>query len=389
MRLRIGLLFICLFLWNALYANMVRDTLESASGDNVFITYEYRVSGNEIRLAFSAPSIHLGVTNAKKYRNSKQVSVVFFDKIGNSPKAKFSGLVPKMFHMSSGLSYDQSEDGFFLLGEEPVIKFVLNEGERTVSIPIYLAYHQKRGKYDIFSYCGDLSIPIQLSQPTAPATHSPLPERGLTERVTTKSPAADDDEVEGVLECIRNLKSGLMQVDSLPIPERLENDVKYLQDRQYKNFSREVKEKIKDALNLYYQKKEMLEEDSRNKEIARAEAKERLEREQMAQLQAEQAAREEKERKESRKKTIWMTIGGIFLAGAAFAGNQALQHFRNVRNQRSIMAMQQSLARQAEQEVRRQTVTPHQLKNKAVNAGKKAIKDVVGKSKTNKKNFTI
>lgn len=84
-----------------------------------------------------------------------------------------------------------------------------------------------------------------------------------------------------------------------------------------------------------------------------------------------------------------MTIGGILLAGVAFAGNQALQHFRNVRNQKSIMAMQQSLARQAEQEVRRQTATPRQVKNNAVIAGKKAIKDVVGKSGKNKKNFTI
>lgn len=391
MNLKSWLLFIGIFVWSSLSAKMVRDTLESAAGDKVYITYEYNVYGNEIRVAFRAPFVSLGVNNSKKYRNTKQVSAVFFDQIGNYHQAQFSGLLPKMFHKSSGLSYkNKSEAGFSVLNEEPEMIFVLEEGERAeLSIPIYLVYHLKRGKYDIFSYCGELSIPIELSRRAVSVTNTPSSERAGSERTAAMNSAANDDEVEGILECIRNMKSELELADKLPLPERLENDVKYLQDRQYKNYDREVKDKIKDALDLYYQKKETLEEESRKEENARREEEARLAQEKEAREQAERADREEQEKKESRKKTIWMTIGGILLAGVAFAGNQALQHFRNVRNQKSIMAMQQSLARQAEQEVRRQTATPRQVKNNAVNAGKKAIKDVVGKSGKNKKNFTI
>ena len=48
-----------------------------------------------------------------------------------------------------------------------------------------------------------------------------------------------------------------------------------------------------------------------------------------------------------------MIIGGVILAILAFVGNQTFQHFRNVKNQKSIMDMQQNVVKRAEDEAKR------------------------------------
>ena len=65
-------------------------------------------------------------------------------------------------------------------------------------------------------------------------------------------------------------------------------------------------------------------------------------------ITAEQYAKEEADK----KRNIWMIVSGVILAIVCFVGNQVLQHFSNVRNQRNIMEIQQDLARRVESEAK-------------------------------------
>ena len=102
---------------------------------------------------------------------------------------------------------------------------------------------------------------------------------------------------------------------------------------------------------------------------------------------------QQQEQEKSRKRTVWMTIGGILLAILAFVGNQVLQNLRSKKSQMSVIQMQTDIARRAEQEAKRraQSAIRSQTRKvvnigeqKAKNAVKKVGKNVSKKNKTKK-----
>lgn len=73
-----------------------------------------------------------------------------------------------------------------------------------------------------------------------------------------------------------------------------------------------------------------------------------------------------------------MIIGGVILAALCFIGNQVFQHFRNIRNQRSMMEMQQDIARRAENEAKRHAQNFARRKtNEVVNSARRSTQELV------------
>ena len=80
-----------------------------------------------------------------------------------------------------------------------------------------------------------------------------------------------------------------------------------------------------------------------------------------------------------KKRNMWMVIGCVILAVGCFAGNQVLQHFRSIKNQKNMMEMQQNIVKQAENEAKRQARNysrqkTGELANKTKQYGKQAPK---------------
>lgn len=48
-----------------------------------------------------------------------------------------------------------------------------------------------------------------------------------------------------------------------------------------------------------------------------------------------------------KKRNVWLIVGGVFLVILMFVGNQTFSHFRNVKNQKDLMKMNDTLAKQA------------------------------------------
>ena len=97
--------------------------------------------------------------------------------------------------------------------------------------------------------------------------------------------------------------------------------------------------------------------------------------------------------KEQEKRNIWLIASGVGAVILCFAGNQVFQHVRNVRNQRNMMEMSQSLARQAESDAMRRARSyarckARQTVNKTIQKGKQATSQKV-KLRGKKGNFSI
>ena len=54
-----------------------------------------------------------------------------------------------------------------------------------------------------------------------------------------------------------------------------------------------------------------------------------------------------------KRRNIWLIVGGILLMVLMFVGNQTFNHFRNLKNQKGIEKMQNSIAKRAQDEARR------------------------------------
>ena len=98
----------------------------------------------------------------------------------------------------------------------------------------------------------------------------------------------------------------------------------------------------------------------------------------------------EQKAEQQQKRNLWMIIGGVALAVLGFVGNQVLQHFRNLKSQKNIMEMQQSMAKKAQEEAKRRTESLIKSQSqKAVNdvksKTKESIKTNVGRITKNKK----
>ena len=364
------------------------DTLYSTKNDRLIITYDVTYNNGRVTIRFADVKKKLGSTYSEKYKKLNEVAVVFFDRTGNYDDLKFSGITVDAFMVPSEANYSRSSDGYFLLNDTPVINFDVRSKEVSdLSIPIYLAHYEGKRKYEVFALCGNLVIPLVEKQRTSST---------ITTQVTVTSTEEIEtglSEEEEALIRINRVADLLKEQKKLPLAEELTHEISMLRELRYRITERSLSSKISETLSDYDAKKQELEakaelDAQKAQEAAEQEAK--LEREIAQARQDSINAVAEQKAEQQQKRNLWMIIGGVALAILGFVGNQVLQHFRNLKNQKNIMQMQQSMAQKAQEEAKRRTESLIKSQSqKAVNdvksKTKESLKANVGKVTKNKK----
>lgn len=383
-------------------ARSVTDTLRSATGDQVILSYDIQASEENIIVKFGHPKKFLGETNANKYgRKLEKLAVVFFDRTGRYDDITFSGDMPKAFLVPDNLEYSGSEDGYFFFYDSdvsPQLKFkAAGEARMNLKIPMFLAFQERSKHYKLISYLGDIQVKFgDDRRRVAQATQAV--EKTVT-RTRTVEIEADNGDMTKVLDCISNIERALPEQTALPLSESLVEDVKRLRDWQYGVTDSNLKSRVAETLDAFeLKKKELVQADEKKKEeIERAN---QVKAAQEAKLQQEKEEARDKEQKQeaekTKKKNIWMTIGGVFLAIVAFVANQVMQSLRSKKNQKSMMQMQQDISRRAEQEAKRRAGNAIRAQTKKiVNNSEAKVKDALKrpdgsiKKKGDKTSFSI
>lgn len=362
-------------------AKELRDTVWTRQNDKIILTYNVSSDNSQMSIDFSRPRIipSSSLKNACKGELDK-LKVVVFDRIGDFGKTKWSGISPQAFMIPSGLSYDITSDGYYILGESQPIEFhKQNQGKVNVNLPMYIAVYDKKQQYRIVAAS---KTPMSISSTTTGANRSGQRDGNRsgveTERIAvTSSEELDSDnaDITSALSSIEMVKELLSRETELPFSQTLQMEIYNLRSLKNQIKESEVVNKINDVLLQCSDKERELKVAHNQSELAAKAQEQALQLQQKQEAEAQQKAAEEKARKQEekqQKRTLWMIIGGVILAILGFIGNAIFKHFRDVRNQKSIMEMQESLARQAEHEAGRRSREiirnkAHQVANKGRN----------------------
>ena len=364
------------------------DTLYSTKNDRLIVTYDVAYNNGRVTIRFADVKKKLGTANSDKYKKLNEVAVAFFDRTGNYDDLKFSGITVNAFMVPSGVNYSRSSDGYFLLNDSPVINFDVNSGDVSdLSIPIYLAHYEGKRKYEIFIQCGNLVIPLKENQRSSTSA-TVTTQVTVTSTEEIESGLSEEDEAQIRINRISDL---LQEQRKLPLAEELTHEISMLRELRYKITDRNLSSKIAETLANYDIKKQELEakaeQDARKaQEEAAQEAK--LEKELAQARQDSINAIAEQKAEKQQQRNLWMIIGGVALAILGFVGNQVMQHFRNLKSQKNIMEMQQSMAKKAESEAKRRAEAlmknqTRQVANEVKQKAKETVKENVGKVKEN------
>ena len=335
----------------AISARTVRDTLCSPDGDKVIITYDISNSGNQYTVGFSNQQKKLGSANSGKYKDLSKVAVMFFDRTGGFlSDVSITNMVPDAFMVPANVNYEHSSDGYFIVQNKPVLKFSIVECCE-LRIPIYLAYHAKKGKYKLFGKCEDLVISLS---DNSQGRMSLSPQQTQQTMISTEVIETDNTSVLKTLESIQLASELLIGADKLPFSETLQDEIRFLRDQKREIDDPDLVSRINRVLSLYDEKKASLEEKVRveqkeeeNKARREAEAI-RAQNDSIAEAQQIQA------QKDKKKKNV-LTVGAVLLAFFAFVGNQVFQNLRNSKNQKNMAEMQKSIVDKAEAEAKRRS----------------------------------
>lgn len=369
------LLLLCLiaiFSFNTLNARIVKDTIKTSEGDRIILSYDISYSGNRVTLRFNdRPQKKLGRINSIKYPSLNKVAVVFFDRTGNfSRDVFFSEMIPEAFMVPSSVNYEHSSDGYFLLHDEPTLSFIIN-GKTTIKVPIYLAYHRKKGEYTLFGKCKPLSIIINTSSSTKENANDKIVQQTITSTLETEN---DNTVAIKVLESVALAKSLLAETEKLPFSESLLDEISYLRQKKREVTDNELLTEITVVLSKYESKKASLEEKTASEQMLAqqiAEHNAKLEAEKIKAQNDSIVAIQQTEAKQENERNTWLIVGGIIIAILAFIGNQIFQHFRSVRNQKNMLNLQQSIANKAETEAKRQARNAIRSKSNRIAASTK------------------
>lgn len=375
-------------------AAVVTDTLFSAHNDRVIVTYDITYNDNKTSIRFLDANKKLGGINKGRYSKLSEVKVMFFDRVGNyGDNTKFTGRSVKAFSVPAYARYHRSDDGYFLINEEPAITFDIDNGQKpTLSIPIYLAHYEKKKNYLIFAECAPLKIDLAKKKTASSnkshgQTASNYEKRTITETVT--------EEVEAPEEGISKNSDALMTINQVQkllmesgdeISPMVENRISHLMDIQ-SEVSPEISSKIDDVLGLYNQRKAEIKDNAASAQAAAEKKAQDAVKEAEARQDSINAATEAKQQQENeknKKRNMWMVIGAVILGVLGFGGNQLAQNMRNAKNQKSMMDMQQSMVRRAENEARRRAQSyarnkAHQAVNQVKSKSRQAVQSNVNK----------
>lgn len=371
----------------------MRDTVWTRQNDKIILTYNVSSDNNQMTIDFSRPRIIPSSALNKECKGEiDKLKVVIFDRIGDFGKAKWSGISPEAFMVPNGLSYDKTSDGYYILGESQPIEFhKQNNAKVNVKMPMYIAVYDKKQNYRIVAVS---KTPISLSSSTSGTSRAGQRDGSRsgvdTERIAITSSEeldADNADITSALSSIEMIKELLSRETEVPFSQTLQMEIYNLRSLKNQIKEPEVVTKINDVLLMCSDKEREL-KDAQNQSALAAKAQEQaLIQQQKQEAEAQQKAAEEKAREQEekqQKRTLWMIIGGVILAILGFIGNAIFKHFRDIRNQKSIMQMQESLARQAEHEAGRRS--REIIRNKAhqvANKGRSQIRNKMNNRTTN------
>lgn len=381
-------------------------TLRSSDKDEVTVRYDVTVN-KDGTASISILNVlkRLGVENRDRYRHPERVKVLFFEKSGGHGEDRFKSdiAIEALMIPSDEISYTGSDEGIVWLDEQPELKLKLHTERSSLSIPVSLAYYEKKHRYKVFASCGNLTIPLSLPQNEEGTA---VPQMGKRTRTITTTEEIEQDtdmpdaQSAGIL--IEKIQGLLDQSSFSGMPEGLDTYVDLLRQHELKITDRDLRTKITDLLRKVEERKSEVNSSAsrlRMQEEAEAAAKavekearqimdylkERLENisklseNDVAEMKslanelrrkshsvtnenlalemksvADRCDEEAKKIDESKKRrTIWMIIGGILLAIIMFVGNQFFQYFRNLRSQKGIEEMQARIVKQAESDAKR------------------------------------
>ena len=428
---------LCLISFISLHANEVSETMLSAGNDKVTVKYEVFAEDDGLCITFVEVKKLLGRRHETQYRNTDKVKVLFFDRNGGFRNDKFSseiGGTDALMVSSDEMDYKWSDKGFVLLEKDTDLKVKLISSRAILSIPIYLAYQEKLHTYKVFANCGVLEISLDESQMK---NHRPLAPKSttITDLSDTNGEKSDSQLAKDL---VKRIKTLIEKSTGSDLPEGLDSYVDQLRQVELKVQERDIQSEISNVLNSVEEKKYEIEktksdnrkkeeEDAANKlveENARQEcnyllellAKDNFTDSDISEMKvvansvrrqrhsitdpdlsdkmkkaADRCDEVVKNREEAKnRRNIWMIIGGFLLAVLVFIGNQAFQHFRNLRTQKGLEEMQDKIARRAENEAKRRAQSVvrskiHRAQNVARQKGRELIRGDVNKGDNNKK----
>lgn len=411
------------------FARVERETLFTSQGDKISIAYDIKEDGNKIKLTFDE---YPGVEFSSNYSALKKkcdgsldkLKVVFFERVGDHGKVEWTGDRPKAFLLPDGVTAGKSEDGYYILGEAAPLNLSKSKaGEIEMDIPLYLAVYKKKGKYEII---GSTTTPlvVELGKPVAASTHNTSSNTGnpastqravqqvevisgdynsgeytteVVEVYSSEESSGENGDITRALSNIRVVREMLDNATEYPMSQALVGEVVNLRALKDRISDPDVLDQINQVISEFDQKESALKEASKQEArqaqedaeakaqamIAEQKAEAEKQKAEEAKLREEADKEAKKKEKESQKRTLWMIIGGVGLAVLGFVGNAVFKHFRDIRNQKSIQQMQDSIVRQAENEANRRS--REILRNKAhkvANQGKAKIRETATNAKT-------
>lgn len=397
----VSLLFLMLLYATSVHATVVKDTIYSAQGDRVIVTYDIIHNENKATISFLKAEKKLTGKFKEKYPQLSEVKVIFYDRVGNyGDNSKFKGKSIKAFTVPADAHYHRSREGYFIIDEEPSITFDVDNGQKPVlKLPIFLAHYEKKRQYEVFGECAPLAIslgkkktPSTSGNKSNARTTSSYETQTVTETVTETVDGTEDavTPADEAINRIATAKRLLAEQDRLPIDANLSDNIDKLRDLEYK-VPNDIRSQISSVLSAYDQKKRELEDQAKADEessqaAAQAQADKKAQ-EAIARQDSINNAEQERqkiENEKSKKRNIWMAIGAAVLGLLGFGGNQLLQNRRNAMNQQSMMNMQQSMVKRAENEAKRRAQSyarnkAHQAVNQVKSKGRKAVQSNVSK----------
>ena len=386
-RLLITLLLIstCVCTW----AREVIDTLESTKRDRVIVTYNITQNDGQVVIQFLDAKKKLGRAYHDKYKKLDEVAVLFFDRTGNyGDNTKFTGIDTEAFMIPKEIKYQVSKDGYFILSDNPTLSMTLKTSENAdLAIPIFVAHYEGKNRFKVFSRCEDLII--KLSKRNSSKVQGSTTQQMTTQTITSEEELGGDDADVAVANSLMNrINSLLTEQDEYPFSDELKQAIASLREISYRPIDSDLSSRIGEVLAACSLKEKDLKAEAKAAEDDAARKAELQARKAEEQAQARQdsiAAAAQQKAEEDRKQNLWLIIGGAILAILAFVGNQAFQHFRNMKNQKSIMDMQQNVVKQAEDEAKRRARNMAQsqinrVKGEVKQKAKSAINDGISKN---------
>jgi hypothetical protein len=337
-------LFLLLLTWGiGVSAKEIKDTLFSAQGDRVIISYSQMLSGGQLGLRFNNVQKKLSEENLKKYKKLDEVAVVMFDRTGNYRDLKFDGMTTSAFMVPSDILYTSSSDGYFLLRDNPSLQFSVTSDNAELSIPLYLAHYEGKRHYKVFAQCGVMKIKAKTPNKAVGNSTGAGTDGQEQGEVVVSTEELVDEGVSPVEEAsirINSLRQMLEKATKVPFAEELTYEASMLRELRFKISDEAVVKQISDILSAYDDKKQQLEQQCEaGQQAAAAHAAQAAQQAQARQdsIQAAQANAASKDR----KNMMWL-IGGVVGLFALFTGGK--QIFQSIKNNK-MQKMQQEMMR--------------------------------------------